>query len=60
MTKKERERLLQEYMQTGDTYELMIREIDRAARKARRDERDRLRDWGWDAKQELWMPKRSG
>ena len=37
MKAKEQQRLLREYMRTGDTYSLMVREIDRAVRKARKE-----------------------
>jgi hypothetical protein len=37
MMAKERERLLDKYMNTGSTFDLMVREVDRAVRKATRE-----------------------
>jgi len=55
MMAKERERLLDKYMNTGSTFDLMVREVDRAVRKARRDVANR----GTECPVCGWKPKRA-
>jgi len=40
-----------------DNFPLVVEEIDRAVRKALREERKRLRGMCWDDKQQLWRQK---
>jgi hypothetical protein len=42
MTKAERERLVDLWTNTGNTFDLMVHEINKAVRRARREERKRL------------------
>jgi hypothetical protein len=57
MTTKDRDRLADLWTSTGNTFDLMVREIDRAVRRARREERRRLRPMRWDEKQQIWRPR---